>query len=374
MKTTVLIGLSFSLLISVPNVMTAQNPSIPLHIADTVRVLSTNPDFFAMLPARPGNGGFYTRFFSAQGMEPNVRWVSVNGEKTVLFQVDSIPVENSNSHIAVLDFTPMPDGGMAALVRWQKPGSSDLFTIAEFENDGKYKNTVHLNLNFSPNRLAVFNSGELFLSGGTQVPYGWKNTSQAIANTSGQIVQQINLPLSTPMSKEWSGPQQTANGNQQKYADGGKDLQTQIADSSEAKLANAAERSSALSGDDGYVYFTWPIDQNVVYRISDKGNVKNIRLMPAVEQNGKQKLLYVQESHGNLVVNSGVLGRTLQNGFSVSSYNLQVYDASQGMLLANYTTEEPIGFGLIYFEPGNFYFLKKTTSPRGFSILHAVPK
>lgn len=349
----------------------AQTQAVALRTADTVRVQS-HDSAFGMLPPRPGNGGFYTRLFSSQGTEPQVRWISIDGKTTVLFPVASIPLENPKADVAVLDFAPLPDGGMAELVRFQRPGlpeKFEMFQISEFDADGTYRRSIGLlHLSFSPNRLAAFTSGDFFLSGGTPVRFGWKAMSQAIVDGSGNVVKQVQIQLPAATSDEWSGPEPAASAPQESQV-----AIKAAASSPQAKLINAAEQSKALSGDDGYVYFSWPISENLVYRISDRGDVQTIRLKPQQEQGKTEKLLFVQENHGDLVANSGVVKRTLRNGFSFSSYNLQVYDAGNGKQLATYATQEPIGFGLVYFQPGNFYFLKKMVNPAGFSILRAVP-
>lgn len=359
--------------LSFPLTSYGQNQAIPLHVdrSAAIQGLTQNASF-GMLPVRAGNGGFYTRLVSSQGVEPQVRWISRDGKNSAIFPLSRIPLDAPQTDFNVVDFTPLPDGGMAELVSLQRPRVSELFRIIEFNADGTYRRTIApRQLSFSPNRIAAFSAGDFFLSGGTRDHFGWGSMSQAIVDDSGNIVKQIDLRLATPTSDAWAGPMPIVKAQDSKQRE--QDPRVAAASSPQAKLFQAATRSAALSGDDGYVYFTWPISENLVYRISDRGNVQTIQLHPPQMEGQSERLLSIQEDHGDLVANSGVVARTVRNGYSVSSYILQVYDAGNGAQLATYATREPIGFGLVYFQPGRFYFLKKTGSA-GFAILRSVPE
>jgi len=87
-------------------------------------------------------------------------------------------------------FAVLPHGGIA-VADWNNPGVN----VVKFSADGKVESDVQLDFaNFVPRQLAVFRSGELFLSGtedGTRGPR--YNSFTAIYDKTGHLIKRLTL-------------------------------------------------------------------------------------------------------------------------------------------------------------------------------------
>jgi hypothetical protein len=268
----------------------------------------------------------YIKLFEAgQGMKGPLLRLSSQGVVEAKFDTSG---ELINRYAA------RPDGGVIMI---HSDGSGKF--IDNFAPDGTRESSVALErppVPFFPSQLAVFNSGEILLSG-LQYRPGYK-ASTAIFDPRGRLVKQLVL-------------------------DGDVAIESAISNDTRAQQQNtsAIDTSVAITGDDGLVYLMRATSPVTVYAISPAGEVVHQIVVRA--PSGKASPPYefgIRVAKNRLVVE-------FLNAYSV-------VDATTGEQLATYESDKEATGTMACFVPDPDRFLIFSQNKHGLDIVEAEPK
>jgi hypothetical protein len=212
--------------------------------------------------------------------------------------------------------------------------------IDNFAPDGTRESSVALErtpVPFFPSQLAVFNSGEILVSG-SQIRSSYK-ASTAIFDPRGRLVKQLVLDGDVVIESAILGSDTRA----------------------QQQNNNAIGWSMAITGDDGLVYLMRATSPVTVYAISPAGEVVHQIVVRA--PSGKASPPYefgIRVAKNRLVVQ-----------FSRNAYT--VVDATTGEQLATYESDEEAGT-MACFLPNPDRFLIFSQNKHGLDIVEAEPK
>jgi hypothetical protein len=258
----------------------------------------------------------------------------------------AVEVQFDTSGELINRYAVRPDGGVVMM----HSDGKDKF-LDNFAPDGKHESSVRLEpppTPFFPSQLAVFHSGEIFISGQQYHP-GYK-ASAAIYSATGSLIRQ---PI---LDDDKKGEQEIAT------------------DSGAQKLnAKAVDRSVATAGDDGLVYLMRPTTPAVVYAILPAGDV--LRTLRVTAPVGAGIPWF-----GLRVVKNRLLIQFRRDcAPNVSSCIGSIYavlDATTGKRLATYQTDkEAVGAIACYVPDTDRFFIFSLSSDRhGWAIVEARAK
>ena len=256
----------------------------------------------------------------------------MNGPLFRLSSTGAVEAKFDTSGALINRYAARPDGGVIMI---HSDGSGKF--IDNFAPDGTRESSVALErppVPFFPSQLAVFNSGEILLSG-LQYRPGYK-AATAIFDPRGRLVKQVVL-------------------------DGDVVIENAIANDTRAQQQNtsAIDTSVAITGDDGLVYLMRATC--TVYAISSAGEV--------VHQ------IVVRAPSGKASAHCGLAGiRVAKNRLAVQWRNAYtVVDATTGEQLATYESGEEAG-PIACFAADPDRFLIYSQNKHGLDIVEAEPK
>lgn len=239
-----------------------------------------------------------------------------------------------------------PDGGV---VMMHSDGKYKF--LDNFAPDGKHESSVRLEppqTAFFPSQLAVFHSGEIFISG-LQYQPGYK-ASAAIYSATGSLIKQPTLDEDEKREQEIA------------------------TDSGAQKLnAEATDKSVATAADDGLVYLMRPTTPTVVYAIAPTGDaLRTLRVLAPMGAGAPWFGLRV-------VKNRLLIQYRRDCGSNVSSCIGSIYvilDATTGKRLATYqTNKEAAGAIACYVpDPDRFFIFSRSSDRPGWEIIEARGK
>jgi len=246
-----------------------------------------------------------------------------------------------------LRYAMRPDGGA---VMFHSDGKYKF--LDNFAPDGKHESSVRLEpppTPFFPSQIAVFHSGEIFISG-LQYQPGYK-ASAAIYSTTGSLIKQPTLDEDERREQEIA------------------------TDSGAQKLnAEAVNESVATPGDDGLVYLMRPTNPVLVYAISRAGDVlRTIRVTPPVGAGAPDFGL-------RIVKNKVMIQYRRDCGPGVKACVgsvIAIVDSDTGKRLADYeaNTKEVAGTITCYVpDPDRFFLLSHALGREGWEIVEARAK
>jgi hypothetical protein len=228
-------------------------------------------------------------------------------------------------------YAARPDGGVIMI---HSDGSGKF--VDNFAPDGTRESSVALErppVPFFPFQFAVFNSGEILVSG---LQYGYK-AATAIFDRGGRLVKQVVL-------------------------DGDVVIENAIANDTRAQQQNirAIDWSMAITGDDGLVYLMKATSPVTVYAILSAGEVLHQIVVRA--PSGKASPPY----------NFGI--RVAKNRLVVQFPNAYtVVDATTGEQLATYESDKEAGTMACFLsDPDRFLIFSQ--NKHGLDIVEAEPK
>ena len=236
-----------------------------------------------------------------------------------------------------------PDGGV---VMMHSDGKNKF--LDNFAPDGTRESSVRLEpppTPFFPSQLAVFHSGEIFISG-LQYQPGYK-ASAAIYSATGSLIKQPTLDQDEKRERNIA------------------------TDSGAQKLnAEAIDKSVATAGDDGLVYLMRPTTPAVVYAISPAGDV--LRTLRVVAPMGAGAPWFGLR----VVKNRSLIQFRRDCAPNVSSCIGSVYailDATTGKRLATYeTNKEAAGAIACYVpDPDRLFIFGLSSDRHGWAIVEA---
>ena len=245
-----------------------------------------------------------------------------------------------------LRYAMRPDGGA---VMFHSDGKYKF--LDNFAPDGKHESSVRLEpppTPFFPSQIAVFHSGEIFISG-LQYQPGYK-ASAAIYSATGSLIKQPTLDQDEKRERNIA------------------------TDSGAQKLnAEAIDKSVATAGDDGLVYLMRPTTPAVVYAISPAGDV--LRTLRVVAPMGAGAPWFGLR----VVKNRSLIQFRRDCAPNVSSCIGSVYailDATTGRSLATYeTNKEAAGTIACYVpDPDRFFIFSLSSDRHGWAIVEARVK
>jgi hypothetical protein len=239
-----------------------------------------------------------------------------------------------------------PDGGV---IMMHSDGGTKF--LDNFAPDGTRESSVRLEqppIRFFPSQLAVFHSGEIFISG-LQYRPGYK-ASTAIYSKTGSLVKQLALDWDEKTEGEIAGKPDAQEMNKQ-----------------------TVDKSVAVRGDDGLVYLMRPTNPAVVYAISSAGDV--LRKLAVSTPTGAGS-----PDFGLRVVKSRLLIQFRREcGETVTSCQGSIYvvaDATTGKTIAAYQANKEVAGPIACYSPDPEHFLIFSASPdhHGLDLVAAKPK
>jgi hypothetical protein len=238
-----------------------------------------------------------------------------------------------------------PDGGV---VMMHSDGKYKF--LDNFAPDGKHESSVRLEpppIPFFPSQLAVFHSGEIFISGPQYQP-GYKS-SAAIYGPTGSLKQPT-------------------------FDEDEKREQEIATDSGAEKLnAEAIGESVATAGDDGLVYLMRPTTPAVVYAISPNGDV--LRTLRVAAPTGAGAPWFGLRVVKNRLLIQFRRGCAPNVSSCVGSF-FAILDATTGKRLATYeTNKETAGAIACYVpDPDRLFIFGLSSDRHGWAIVEARVK
>lgn len=237
-----------------------------------------------------------------------------------------------------------PDGGVVMM----HSDGRDKF-LDNFAPDGEHESSVRLEpppTAFFPSQLAVFHSGEIFISGQQYHP-GYK-ASSAIYRPDGSLIKQPFLDEDEKREQEIT------------------------TDSGAQKLnAQAVDRSVANAGDDGLVYLMRATTPAVVYAISPAGDV--VRTLRVTAPIGAGAPWF-----GLRVVKNRLLIQfrrdCAENVSSCAGSVFAILDATSGKTLAAYQTNKEAAGAIACYVPDPDRFYIFSSDRHGWGIVEARMK
>lgn len=258
----------------------------------------------------------------------------------------AVEVQFDTSGELINRYAVRPDGGVVMLHSDGKYKFLD-----NFAPDGKHESSVRLEpppTPFFPSQLAVFPSGEVFISGLQYQPH--YKASAAIYGATGSLIKQPTFDEDEKREQE-------------------------IATESGAQKVNAEaiDKSVATAGDDGLVYLMRPTTPAVVYVISPAGDV--LRTLRVVAPMGAGAPWF-----GLRVVKNRLLIQFRRDcAANVSSCVGSIYailDATTGKRLATYETNKDTAGTIACYvpDPDRFFIFSLSADQHGRAIVEARGK
>jgi hypothetical protein len=242
-----------------------------------------------------------------------------------------------------------PDGGVIML---HSDGSTKF--IDSFAPDGVRESSVGLDrppTPFFPSQLAVFPSGEIFISG-LQYHPGYK-AATAIYEPSGHLVKQ--LVLDGDLEAEHA-------------IEGGKAHDSRA----EQENTSAVDKSVAITGDDGLVYLMRATSPVQVYAISAVGDVVRKIVVSAPGNTGSPNF-GIRVAKSRIVVQfRRTCDSTGDSACRSSTYS--VVDGATGKRLAAYEADEEAAGTMACYAPDPDRFYIFSDHQNGLDIVEADPK
>jgi hypothetical protein len=304
----------------------AQTKTLVAKNRTPIAVAGDYPHGFALPTTCDDQERLYIKLFEAgQGMKGPLFRLSNQGVVEAKFDTSG---ELINRYAAG------PDGGVIMI---HSDGSGKF--IDNFAPDGTRESSVALErppVPFFPSQLAVFNSGEILLSG-LQYRPGYK-ASTAIFDPRGRLVKQLVL-------------------------DGDVVIESAISNDTRAQQQNTStiDTSVAITGDDGLVYLMRP-SPCTVYAISSAGEVVHQIVVRAPSGKASARCGFgIRVGKNRLVVQ-----------FSRNAYT--VVDATTGEQLATYESDKEATGTMACFVPDPDRFLIFSQNKHGLDIVEAEPK
>jgi hypothetical protein len=265
-----------------------------------------------------------------------------------LFRLSSrgtVEAEFDTSGALINRYAVRPDGGV---VMMRLDGAIKI--VDEFAPDGTRESSLALErppIAFFPSQLAVFQSGEILMSG-LQYQPGYK-AATAIYDPTGRLVKQLVL-------------------------DGDAEIERAIDKDTRAQRqkTEAVDRSVAIRGDDGLVYLMRATSPATVYAISAAGDV--VRKIVVGAPNGAELPDFgIRVVKNRLAVQFRRSCDRTVDFDSCRSSTYAVVDATTGQRLAAYEAEnEAVGPIACYApDPDRFFIF---SDRHGFDIVEAQPK
>jgi hypothetical protein len=247
-------------------------------------------------------------------------------------------------------FAVRPKGGVSTVQDEQG------YSVVNFGPDGKRESMVHLDgAHFFPSQLALFPSGEVFLSGiqrGTRESPGTYKAFTAVYDSRGHLVKQLSLDEDNEIER--------------------------AIEAGDARYAGSPKQGNkgvtlgmAVSGDDGNVYLMRRTSPASVYVISSTGEVvRKLVIAPP----------FAGQMPGGMQVSQNKIALMFRRDCTSSitcegAASYTVVDAITGEKLADYSSGDGVGgaFACYASEPERFFFLQMSEKHR-IEILEARPK
>lgn len=271
----------------------AQGLGTPLRIIDKTGPLAI-PAGFSMPVV--GNGGFYLRLSSPAGNDDAVHWYASTGQKETLLQFSQIArtPARKDSNFDIADMTPLPEGGLAMLGFWSKPGEPQLDNSIElFEQNGIYKGSVPIPAGSHPVHLGALKSSFLVLAGKEQAD-GFGAEMLLLLDLGGRILKTRTVE-SVPASSE---PPPTSNPEKSSTETG-----TSESNSKEWMLWETISSARIVSGEDNMLYLLHRSPGGKSFSVRPNGAMEEFKLeAPPLLSNEKALVVDGYEKSSKLIV------------------------------------------------------------------------
>jgi hypothetical protein len=249
-------------------------------------------------------------------------------------------------------FAVRPNGGVA-MVR----SDGSVKVVENFGPDGKRESSVRLEKPpkpFFPRQIAVFRSGEMLVAG-VQYHPGFK-ASTAIYDATGHLVKQFEL-------------------------DGDAEIERAI-EVGDARYTRSpglgnrpAERSVAITGDDGFVYLMRATSPTIVYVISAAGEVvRKIAASASADDGLPDMALRVAKNRLTVELSRGCDDPLYPRSCQSKVYT--VLDATTGKRLADYQTDKETDGTMACYapDPDRFFTFGLAPDQEHLAIVEAAAK
>lgn len=359
-------------LLLIPLVLAAMNDTVFAQDQLKLSELSLSPmapqGLHALFFPHPGKNGFYLE------TGPNtVIWESLDGVKTVLFNLSSIPRRSPQDTFQLTDYTSLPLGGFAALLEWRRGDDLTYWTIAEFGQDGAYDKSISLDdLKLTPFHFVVFDSGDIFIEGGAFTSnIEIDHLDEIVLDSMGTIKAHVRGPEITETKKGATDKQTRENVTNKSEEEKLYDMMhgdTILSPGEKNRVA--AEKAILASGDDGYIYAYWQDIPDAIQRISQAGDVSTIP--HAVCNSGDIRSFMVSQGKIATLCTVRQADKGIPGASKVLSLELEIRNLANPSSLTTYSMNTSVIPVLLGFDSNNFYFIRAIKDdPRGlFFIAH----
>jgi hypothetical protein len=359
----------------------SRGQSVPIPLSVSTEMAAQTVPMGVTAPVA-GNHGFYTTYVSNGEPEANVRWISEDGQRSLVY--DLAGVSRSGEHqgcsLATADYTPIPGGGLAVLGVWHAADGTYLGdSIITFDRQGSPAKVIDLSDPMSPTHIASFGDGAFLVLGGAHSGTGLASSEMYVIDSHGAVLahhvfKTLDAPESPPAPAD----------DQEPSKDGSTQQQTGDAhypNTQAWQLFDQVSRTTLVSGDDGNVYVIPPDQTKKLFLVNAAGGVSQLALDAVTAlQNEHITVLSAVEREGQMAVYYGVeAARTpVVGNIDLRKKLLCVYDVRIGALEATYQASDPrISAFLAGFDAGKFYFLSFPPDPvthiRKAAIVVATP-
>jgi hypothetical protein len=266
-----------------------------------------------------------------------------------LFKLSSqgvVETQFDTSGALINRYAVRPDGGV---IMMHSDGGAKF--LDDFAPDGKRETSVRLEsppTPFFPSQLAVFHSGEIFISGLRYRP-GYK-AGAGIYSRTGSLVKQLTFEKDEKVEQE-------------------------IANDLDAQKLNreAVDKSVAIAADDGLVYLMRATSPAIVYAISPAGDV--LRTIVVVTPSGAG----MPEFGLRVVKNRLLLQFRRKCDGKVNSCQGSIYavlDATTGKTLAAYEADKEVAGPIACYipDPDRLFIFSASSDRHGLDIVEAQPR
>lgn len=286
-------------------VLSAQQASVPLVPEETVETPEVASSL--LLPVKcdqEGNIYFRRSQMSGAFFAPIVK-LSPDGKRSVLFDINQAPLETRGS---IRDFATDRYGDLHVLVDRGRRGVS----VVTFNADGRYRGATKIEPPIRPEKLAVFPSGQFFISG-TQEPATGKPKSGKPVNliTDNAGSHAVHVVLEN-------------------------DVQPEKGDTENLGVV----LGGVATGPDGNVYLWRKGPETPVYVISPMGEV--LRTLKLAPKDSKDEPLSMNLFHNQIVI----VFQTESTTPAGTNQRFSAFDASTGELISSYETHPLLGAAL----------------------------
>lgn len=342
-----------------------QSVPIPLRVTSEMAAQAVPAGITA---AVAGNHGFYTEYVSNGEPETNVHWISEDGQRTTVYDLEG--VSRTGNHQGcnpdTADYTPVPGGGLAILGVWHDAdGKYRGRSIITFDQQGPFANLIDLPDSIDATHIASFGGGTFLVLGGAHSGTGLASSEIYLVDSHGAVMaphvfEKLDAPESPPPPARDQGASKDESSNQQ--AGDAPYPNTQA-----WHLFHQVSRTMLVPGDDANVYIIPPDQARKLLVVNTAGEVTQLALDPVPGlQNQYFIVLSAVEREGQLAVYYGVeTARTpVVGNIDLRKKLLCLYDVRIGVLEAVYDASDPrISAFLAGVDSGKFYFLSFPLDP-----------